>query len=276
MMIRLFVMAIGAKGDWDIDEKKRELILQDVDNVVETKTPRKVKVDSPISAEKSRSLKKQKRKVDVTRVSRGLGATQGTNEHAPSVEDEIRKKTESLSNILNGFNLDMEGWDCDLAEGADLEESDLKYALQLVKALNNSILPFLTCGESFENVEKNVMTATMKHLCTLMGLGSKALIYEEDEDSSSSARKVEIALGGGVLLSRLILKAAKSMVISEECLEMCVETSRYQLQQNILPFYDARLRAAIRPILKKMDSNDCDVEMCEGNSNKTKVKQVLC
>ena len=275
MVGRLFVVVAGFDGAWDIGEKIREPILQDVDNVVETKTPRKVKVDSPVSAEKSRSLKRQKRKVDVTRVSRGLGATHKRNEHAPSVEDEIRKKTDTLSRTLHGFNEKMEGWDCDMAEGADVEESGVKYALQMVKSLNSSILPLLSCGEAFENVEKNVMAATMKHLCMLVGLGSKALIYEGDEDSSVSVQKVEIALGGGVLLSRLILKSAKSMVISEECLEVCVETARYQLQQNILPFYDARLRAAIRPILRKAETHDSDVEMCEGRSNKSKVKHVL-
>lgn len=104
---------------------------------------------------------------------------------------------------------------------------------------------------TMQQVPREVLSRTLRALRTAADRGRHTLLQEGDEEGNPQVVTVLGAMEAAVAALRLSVAALGSSehVVSEEVLEAAVEVTRFQLQHNILPFHDARLRAATRPEL---------------------------
>jgi hypothetical protein len=104
---------------------------------------------------------------------------------------------------------------------------------------------------TLEQVPRDTLSQALRVLRAATERGRHTLLEEADQESSPQVASALAALEAAVVALRLSVNASTTElhVVSEEVLEAAVDATRFQLQHNVLPFHDARLRAATRPTL---------------------------
>lgn len=106
---------------------------------------------------------------------------------------------------------------------------------------------------ALEQVPRDTLSQALRVLRAATERGRHTLLEEEEEEEESSPHVASALAALEAVVTALRLSVAASTtklhVVSEEVLEAAVDATRFQLQHNVLPFHDARLRAATRPDL---------------------------
>lgn len=135
--------------------------------------------------------------------------------------------------------------------GASGSSSPAHSLLTDIKKLGDVSVRACAMAGTLEQVPRNTLSQALRVLRAAIERGRHTLLEEEDEESSPHVATALAALEAAVAALRLSVTASTTElhVVSEEVLEAAVDATRFQLQHNVLPFHDARLRAATRPTL---------------------------
>lgn len=119
--------------------------------------------------------------------------------------------------------------------------------------INPSILP---------HVPRDLLVNTLSTLRSIIDKSKHTLVCEGDTEGSVHIVGLLASLEAAVGVLRISLTPYGDIhVVSEESIDSVVESVRYQIQHNILPFFDARLRSATRPELGKKKDGKIEVIM---------------
>jgi len=135
--------------------------------------------------------------------------------------------------------------------GASGSSSPAHRLLTDIKNLGDVSVRACAMPKTLEQVSRDTLSQALRVLRAAIERGRHTLLEEEDEESSPHVASALAALEAAVTALRLSVTASTTdvHVVSEEVLEAAVDAARFQLQHNVLPFHDARLRAATRPTL---------------------------
>lgn len=119
-----------------------------------------------------------------------------------------------------------------------------------IRSLNDAL--FRACNHQglLQHVPRGDLVSLLRLMRYAVDHGRQVLLEEEDTEATGHVTTALVALEASVGILRISTAPCEGgQVSSEEALEAVIECSRFQLQHNILPFHDARLRAAVRPEL---------------------------
>jgi hypothetical protein len=135
--------------------------------------------------------------------------------------------------------------------GASGSSSPAHRLLTDIRNLGDVSVRACAMAGTLEQVPRDVLSQAFRVLRAAIERGRHTLLEEEDEETSPHVASALAALEAAVAALRLSVTASTTElhVVSEEVLEAAVDATRFQLQHNVLPFHDARLRAATRPTL---------------------------
>ena len=214
----------------------------------ETPKQSKLKINSPVSLEKKTRSTGQAGLKSKPRVSiRSIDSASQTQALLVlSTEETITKAFNEIISQMNIYNALFEN---EPKVGMDslLERADIHQVLKDTRSLSSHMLRLYSCQEAFNRLGRDLVFGTVGNLDKVIRHGSKSLLYANQAQDSNDFIRVMAALEAMVLMERLIIRVSEVLVIPEESLGACVEATRFHLHNNILPFYDARIRAAVRP-----------------------------
>ena len=120
-----------------------------------------------------------------------------------------------------------------------------------IKNLGDVSVRACALAGTLEQVPRDTLSQALRVLRAATERGRHTLLEEDDEEANPQVATALAALEAAVTALRLSVTASstETHVVSEEVLEAAVDATRFQLQHNVLPFHDARLRAATRPTL---------------------------
>jgi cohesin loading factor subunit SCC2 len=186
-----------------------------------------------------------------------------------STEETITKASNEIISRMNVYNTLFEKY-TSVSEELLQERADIRQMLKDTKSFSSHILRLYSCQEAFNRLDRDLVFGTVGNLDRLIRHGSNSLLYANQTQDSNDFMRVMAALEAMVLMERLIIRVSKVLVIPEESLGTCVETTRFHLHNNVLPFYDARIRAAVRPNIEN-PAGESEEEKT-GKAKKTKRK----
>ena len=209
---------------------------------VETPQHKRKILSSPIKSSRTDVSSLQKKKVK-SRVSLKRNESDSVNPvHLPDVQEKVQGARAELEAALK----------C-LINALSKQGNQFKERLMILKTTSSKVLPLVMVTEAFQMADAALIRDTLDALCDVVRMGWKSLVYEAQTESSASVLESLCSLEAVVLIERIVLNVAKTTLVPEESLQVCVEATRHHLQMNILPFHDSRIQAATRPKLKEDD-----------------------
>lgn len=170
---------------------------------------------------------------------KSLPVTQSLNK-----KEAEQKACQDVSSALNLFSRTFS--DGDLDSSANVESMNPAEILKGVQSLASDVLRLSSHVEVFEELLSGDLPPVLDILSNITSLGSQILLNTSQSEKSEESLRVLAALEALILIERLILIVSNSTIISEERLRLCIETTRFHMHSNVLPFYDGKMRVAIR------------------------------
>lgn len=200
----------------------------------------------------TRSAQKSSKKsnVKVSIKSGPQGSTVNTDEVAPDVEEQVSNALNELSSLCISFNAKFSKREGLVTAEDDMSESSPQEVLREVQRFSAEVLRLEPHAEVFQKLPREVVFSCIHNLVKIIRAGSDRLIFVSSTEKCDSSVRILSSLEAVVLVERLVARVSSAIVIPEESLELCIEVTRFHLQKNILPFYDARIRAAVRPNIR--------------------------
>lgn len=186
-------------------------------------------------------IRSQRTEVEVAEMHRG--AKEGGHE-SPSTSFWMRATTANEHGIVDPDKDDDDG-----------RGSTTDTLLEDLRNLSDIVIRVAKVPSSMEHIPRDSLYTALAALEGAIVVGRHLLLEPEDVDEDAHVRSIVSSLEASVLGLRLAaLCAIRSddlgpPLISEEFIESIVDTLKFQLQQNVLPFCDGRLRSMTRPSL---------------------------
>ena len=121
-----------------------------------------------------------------------------------------------------------------------------------IHVLSSDVLRMSSQANAFKELSNDFLLPIIDTMIEIVAKGSGILLKESQSDKSDDYYRVLAALEAIVVIQRMFELASNTMVISEERLDLCIEVTRFHLHNNVLPFYDARIRMSTRPDIPEM------------------------
>ena len=164
-------------------------------------------------------------------------------------------------NATNGEATDDEATQLDAApDGLSKGSSPSHVLLADIRRVVNTIVKASAVGGVMQQVPREILAKTLHALRNAADRGKHTLLKEGDQESDQQVATALAGMEAAVAALRLSVAALGSInhIVPEEVLEAAIEVTRFQLQHNVLPFHDARLRAATRSDLSAATEDIAD------------------
>lgn len=155
----------------------------------------------------------------------------------------------AFDNIKSMFNLYLEKTNPSIDEDIALGE-----ALTKIQSLSSNVLRMSSHEKAFKEISNETLLPVVNHLNTFVVGGSGILLSEYQSEKTDDFLRVLSALEAIILIQRLSCLVSNAMIVSEERIESCIEVTRFHLQSNVLPFYDAKVRTSVRPDISEAEN----------------------
>lgn len=124
-----------------------------------------------------------------------------------------------------------------------------------LRNLNDVVVRAFNLRLSVDQVSHGSLSLALRNLCSIMNAGKHLLLEPNDKETDAHVCGILSALESSIIALRLSICCSARVVdegpplVSDEVIESIIETLKFQLHHNILPYYDVRLRNMIRPDL---------------------------
>lgn len=165
---------------------------------------------------------------------------------APNVETQVSNALNELITLCTSFNARFRN-DDGLESEDYMSKTSPQEILRDVQRFSAEILRLTPHAEVFQKLPRDVVFSCIHNLVNVIRAGSETLIFASSTDKCESSVRIMSSLEAVVLVERLVARVSNAIVVPEESLGLCIDVTRFHLHKNILPFYDARIMAAVRP-----------------------------
>lgn len=194
------------------------------------------------------------------RLSTGSKARQS---HAPNAAEKVESTLKHLESLIDTYSRKFEEIFGQLDEEDD-GEGDLestKKILDSVRKMGSALIPLLSSQAAFDKLDQSLTIKIINQLSRIVRSGSSCLIYEDSLKETLNSCKAVSALEAAIIIERLLLRISGKMAVPEDSVALSIEVTRFHLQQNVLPFYDRRIQAAVRPNLREDAKDDTNFHL---------------
>lgn len=209
---------------------------------VETPKNSKIRVDLHVSKNMSKSTGSARMK-SKSRVSlKHTGSLSGRC--TMNKEEEVQEAIKNTRAVFDRYTRTIPDKDS-INFDAWIEGANITKVLKDLQVFHSDILRLSSHAEAFQKLPRETWLSVMDILSLITSNGSKILLTYRSQ--KEDYLRVLAALEAVILIERLTTLVSQALVISEEKLILCIETTRFHLYSNVLPFYDAKMRMAVRP-----------------------------